>query len=193
MNIQRPLSKQPLPNTAKRVYEGIIFDVYQWEVDGYDGTKKIFEKLKRPDTVIVIPITEDGKIILTKQEQPGKQLFIGTAGGRVDDGEDVLDAAQRELLEETGYEAKEWVLFDAIQPVSKVEWAVYTFFAKECRKIAEQNLDGAEKIDLMYVSFDEFVQQVLQEDFSDLELKLKFFEAKLDSKRLEEIRKMMFE
>lgn len=193
MNIQRPLSKQPLPDTAKRVYRGVIFDVYQWEVDGYDGTKKIFEKLKRPDTVMVIPITEDGKIILTKQEQPGKQPFIGTAGGRVDDGEGVLDAAKRELLEETGYEAKEWVLFDAVQPVSKVEWAVYTFFAKGCKKVAEQNLDGAEKIDLMHINFDEFVQQVLEKDFSDLELKIKFFEAKLDEDRLGEIRKMMFE
>ena len=191
--IQRPLSKQSLPDTAKKMYQGIIFDVYQWEVDSYDGTKKIFEKLKRPDTVMVIPITEDGKIILTKEEQPGKQSFIGTAGGRVDDGENVLDAAKRELLEETGYEAKEWVLFDAVQPVSKIEWAVYIFFAKGCKKIMEQNLDGTEKIETIYVDFDEFVQQVLQKDFSDLELKIKFLEAKLDTRKLEEIRKTMFE
>jgi ADP-ribose pyrophosphatase len=191
MNIPRPLSKQPLPDTATRVYKGIIFDVYQWEVDGYDGTKKTFEKLKRPDTVIVIPITEDGKIILTKQEQPGKLSFLGTAGGRVDDGEDVLDAAKRELLEETGYEAKEWVLFDAVQPVSKVEWAVYTFFAKGCRKIGEQNLDGAEKIELLYLDFDDFVEKVLDKNFGDLELKIKFFEAKLEEGKLGEIRKML--
>src|SRR3989344_5648153 len=48
-------------------------------------------------------------------------------------------------------------LFDAIQPVSKIEWAIYTFIAKGCKKIAEQNLDGAEKIELKFITFDEFI------------------------------------
>ena len=191
MNIKRPQSKQPLPDNAKRVFKGAIFDVYQWEVDGYDGTKHTFEKLKRPDTVMVIPITEDGEIILTKQEQPGKKPFVGSAGGRVDEGEDALEAAKRELLEETGYKANEWILFDAIQPVSKIEWAVYTFIAKGCKKVAEQNLDGAEKIELLYVSFDKFVEMVLHDKFGDLELKVRFLDAKLNPDKFAKIKKLI--
>lgn len=180
-----------MPVNAKLVFKGIIFDTYQWEVYGYDGSKRVFEKLKRPDTAMIIPVTEDGQIIVALQEQPNKPPFIGTVGGRVDEGEDVLDAAKRELLEETGYEAKDWVLFDAVQPVSKIEWAVYTFIAKGCKKIAEQNLDGAEKIELKFISFEEFINLAINDDKFGDEFKIKILEAKLQPQKMEEIRKLI--
>src|SRR3989344_1513944 len=99
MKIQRPESKQPMPDDAKKVFNGKIFDVYQWEQELYDGTKVTFEKLKRPDTVVVFPVLDDGRIILTEQEQPNKKNFIGATGGRVDEGQDGFMAAKRELLE----------------------------------------------------------------------------------------------
>jgi len=191
MEIIKPISKQPMPVNAKLVFKGIIFDTYQWEVYGYDGSKRVFEKLKRPDTAMIIPVTEDGQIIVALQEQPNKPPFIGTVGGRVDEGEDVLDAAKRELLEETGYEAKDWVLFDAVQPVSKIEWAVYTFIAKGCKKIAEQNLDGAEKIELKFISFEEFINLAINDDKFGDEFKIKILEAKLQPQKMEEIRKLI--
>lgn len=191
MKIEKPLSKQPIPANAKRVFKGVIFDVWQWEQPGYDGKIKIFEKLKRWDTAMIIPVTENGEIILSRQEQPGKQPFIGSICGRSDEGEDPLTTAKRELLEETGYEAKDWLLFDAVQPTSKLEWAVYTFIAKGCRKVAEQNLDGAEKIDLLFVNFDKFVELVLQTEFGDQELKIRILEAKLDPVKMLEIKKQL--
>lgn len=193
MNIPRPISRQPLPDTAQKVFSGKVFDVYQWEVDGYDGSKKVFEKVKRADTVLVLGVTEDKQIITTLQEQPGKQPFTGIAGGRVDEGEDVLVAAKRELLEETGYEATEWILFDAQQPISKVEWAVYIFIAKGCHKVKEQDLDGAEKIEVSTMSFDDFVDFITQKNGSELELKLAFLEARLDSSLMETYKKMILE
>jgi len=165
MQIKKPISNQPIPANAKRVFKGVVFDVYQWEQKGYDGKVKTFEKIKRYDTALIIPITKEGKIILAKQEQPGKKPFIGLVGGRVDEGEKPLEAAKRELLEETGYKAKEWLLFDALQPVSKIEWALYFFIAKGCHKVANQTLDGAEKIDLFLVNFDEFLEVMLHDNF----------------------------
>jgi 8-oxo-dGTP pyrophosphatase MutT (NUDIX family) len=193
MEIIQPASKQPLPENAKKVFKGIIFDVYQWEVEGYDSSKKTFEKLKRADSAIIIPVTEQREIILTLQEQPGKKPFIGSVGGRVDEGEKVLEAAKRELLEETGYKANEWKLFDAVQPTSKIEWAVYTFIAKGCKKVADQNLDGAEKIELKFVSFDEFINMVLHNEFGDQELKIRVLEAKLDPGKMEDLKKLILE
>ncbi len=190
MKIERPKSKQPIPENAKLVFKGIMFDTYQWEVNGYDGSRKVFEKLKRPDTVMVLPITSDGKIIIALQEQPNKPPFIGSIGGRVDEGEDILEAAKRELLEETGYEAKDWMLFDAVQPVGKIEWAIYTFIAKGCNKIAEQNLDGAEKVELKFVSFDEFINLIVNDDKFGDEFRVKILEAKLDPKKMEELREL---
>ena len=190
MEIKRPPSKQPLPENAKLVFKGIMFYTYQWEVDGYDGSKKFFEKLKRPDTAMIIPVTENGRIIIALQEQPHKPPFIGTIGGRVDEGEDILEAAKRELLEETGYEAKDWILFDSIQPVSKIEWAIYTFIAKSCKKVAEQDLDGAERIDLKFVSFDEFINLAVNDDKFGDEFRIKILEAKLDPKKMEEFKNL---
>ena len=57
---------------------------------------------------------------MTEQEQPGKVPFIGTTGGRVDEGEDIMTAARRELLEESGYIAQDFVLMDARHPVGKI-------------------------------------------------------------------------
>ena len=191
MNIKRPLSKQSMPPHAKRVFKGVVFDTYQWEQEMYDGTKKLFEKLKRPDTVVVFPVLSDGRIILIEEEQPGQELSLGSIGGRVDEGEDALAAAKRELLEETGYEAKEWLLFDAAQPISKVEWAIYVFIAKGCRKVEEQNLDGAEKVEMLFVNFDTFVEMILHEEFGDVELKIKLLEAKLDPVKMKALKKQL--
>jgi ADP-ribose pyrophosphatase len=190
MNIQPPQSKQPLPPHAKRVFKGKVFDVYQWEQELYDGTKTIFEKLKRPDTVAVFAVLPDGKILLTKQEQPGNKPFIAATSGRVDEGEDVVSAAKRELLEESGYEAQELFLWNAQQPVSKIEWCVYTFIAKGLTKVADLNLDGGEKIELMPVSFDELIEIGSDEDFYEKEVSREFLQAKYDPekrKKLEEL------
>lgn len=170
MKIPLPKSKQPLPQNAKKVFSGVIFDVYQWQQKMFDGSTETFEKLSRPDTVVVFPVLDDNKILLTRQEQPGKEPFIAAAGGRVDPGEEILEAAKRELLEETGYEAQEWVLWKAEQPISKIEWSIYVFIARDLKKVADLSLDAGEKIELMPVSFDEFLEFASQPDFYEQEI-----------------------
>jgi len=187
----RPQSNQPLPEHAKLVFKGEMFDVYQWEQVMYDGTTKVFEKLKRPDTVIVIPVLNDGRIMLTCEEQPGKKPFIGTCGGRVDAGEDPLGAAKREFLEETGYEATDYTLWKAIQPVSKIDWAIYIFIAKGCTQVAGQTLDGGEKIEPFTVTFDEWLQMARDKSFPVKELIPDMYEALLDVGKYEELKALL--
>ena len=103
MEINRPKSKQPIPDNDKKIFGGVLFDVYQWEQELFDGTKTLFEKLKRPDTVVVFPVLDDGKIILTEQEQPGKEPFIGATGVCSVNGVGILERAKCELLEDSGY------------------------------------------------------------------------------------------
>lgn len=190
MNIKRPPSSQPIPKKAKRVFRGKLFDVYQWEQKMYDGRNRIFEKVKRPDTVNILPITSNGKIILSKQEQPGGRLFIGTVGGRIDEGENPLEAAKRELLEETGFKANQFILWDATQISGKVDWACYTFIAKGCQKVKDQNVDSGEKINLITASFDEFIKLAARDDFRDTEIVLKLFRVTQNSKGLEETKRL---
>jgi ADP-ribose pyrophosphatase len=192
MNIQRPASKQPIPEHAKKVFKGSLFDVYQWEQEMFDGTKAIFEKIKRPDTVVVFPVLPDGRIIMTEQEQPGKPPFIGATGGRVDEGEDILTAAKRELLEESGYEAEEFVLWDTQHPVSKIDWVVYTFICKGLKKVADLHPDSGEKIKLLNLTLDELIEVATSKDtyFAEQEIVSKFVEAKFDPKKKEELKEL---
>ncbi len=146
MEIIRPKSKQPIPAHARKVFSGKVFDVYQWEQKLFDGSSAVFEKLKRADTVVVFPVLPDGNVLLTEQEHPGKEPFIGATGGGMEFGEDVLAAAKRELLEESGYTADRFMLWDAQHPMSKIDWVVYTFIAKGLKKISDPNPDPGEKI-----------------------------------------------
>lgn len=190
MNIQRPKSSQPIPENAKQSFKGVLFDVYQWEQELFDGTKKIFEKVKRPDTVVVFPVLPDGKIILTKQEQPGREPFIAATGGMVDEGEDILTAAKRELLEESGYEAEEFILWDSQHPSAKIDYVVYTFIAKGLKKVADLHLDAGEKIELMMVTFDELLEIGTKKNFTEVEIVHKLFEAKLDPNNKKELKEL---
>lgn len=175
MKIEKPKSSQPIPGNAKKVFSGVMFDVYQWEQEMYDGGVRTFEKVKRADTVDVISITKDGNILVLEQQQPGKETFFSLPGGRINEGEDPLEAAKRELLEETGYASDELNLWLAVQPTGKVEWAMYFFIAKNCRKISQQELDGGERISVNSVSTEEFLELIFSQKIKSSEFIVKFF------------------
>ena len=150
-----PENARLLPPQAKRVFEGVIYDVYQWEQEMYDGSSQTFEMLKRPDTVSVIGI-QDEKIIVLEQEQPSVSLFYDLPCGRHDiASETELEAAKRELLEETGITFKSWKLINVVQPHTKIDWFVYTFLATDFEKQVPQALDSGEKITIMWKSLGE--------------------------------------
>jgi hypothetical protein len=86
-------------------------------------------------------------------------------------------------MEETGYQAKEYVLFDSIQPMERIDWAVYTFIAKGCEKIADSNPESGEKIELMEVEFDEFIDFVIKPNFRDIEFACKVMQMLLEGQK----------
>jgi len=70
-----------------------------------DGREADFDVVANPDTVAVVALTEAGEVILVREYRPGPEtLLYELPGGAVDDGETPLEAARRELAEETGYE-----------------------------------------------------------------------------------------
>lgn len=186
--IKRPESLQKRPTSAKKAFSGQIFDVYQWEQELFDGSKAVFEQLKRPDTVIVFPVLPDGRIILIEESQPGKSSVVGAPGGRIDKGEDVLAAAARELLEETGYEAESYQLWSAEQITSKLDWVVYGLVAKGLKKSGGQTLDPGEKISIKTVSFDDFLNFFSAENQREKMITEKILRAKIDPVKMAELR-----
>lgn len=146
-----------IPKEAKLVFKGILFDVYHWQQDQFDGTKKTFEKLKRKDSVNVLPITEEGKILILHEEQPGETPYITIPGGQIEPDEDPATAGRRELLEESGYIGEKMDLWMTVEPYSKIDWTVTTFIARNCKRVAEPKPDQGERIVTQEVSFDEYI------------------------------------
>lgn len=182
-----------IPDDAKKVFKGEIFEVYQWDQKQFDDSFATYEALKRNDTVIVIPVTKDGNIILIEEEQPHYVMHLKTIAGKVDPGENPEQAAKRELLEETGYKCDELKLWYEQNMVYKIDWTIHTFIAKGCEKVADQNLEAGEKITPILLTFDQFIEKVTAEDFPNLSLKIKILEAKLEPQKLEALKKLLFD
>jgi ADP-ribose pyrophosphatase len=143
-----PLNAVLIPDEAKQVFSGVIFDIYQWQQKLYDGSFTTFEMLKRFDTVSTICIVDD-KIIVLDEKQPPNISRRSFPGGRVDKSDqDIENAAKREVLEETGYSFKDWKLIKITQPSSEVEWFVYLYVAWNSSGKVETRLDAGEQIEL---------------------------------------------
>lgn len=163
-----PADAKLIPEQATCVFHGIIFDVYQWQQKMYDGSTKIFERLKRPDSVQVIAV-KDEKIVVLEQEQPDMGFFYSFPSGRHDvKSENELQAAQRELREETGMTFSSWRLVSATQPYSKIDWIVYTFLATDFISQQEQQLDAGEKIAITFKKLEEVKELNQQPQTRDL-------------------------
>lgn len=150
-----------VPNTASLVFEGQIFDVYQWPQRMFDGSIDTFEMLKRPDTVSVIAITDD-KVLVLDDEQPHTGVRQSLPGGRVDsDDASVRAAAQRELREETGYSFKQWRLLSVWQPHTKIEWFIHLWLTWDVTDQQSTQHDVGEKITVKTLSFEELKALVI--------------------------------
>ena len=132
------------------------------------------------------------KIIIQEQEQPGNSTFLSLPGGRGTEGEEPLDAAKRELLEETGYASENWTLFSSVQPIGKIDWTIFTYIARDCTKIAKPHLDAGERITNRLISFDEFLLLSDDDRFDADELNTELFRARLDPTKREDLRKKIF-
>lgn len=186
---------EKFPENAKRVFHGVIFDVYQWEQKMFDGTTEIFERLERPDSVEVIATTPEGTILIQRQQQPDQEeWFTDVIAGRVESGEDHLEGAKRETLEETGYTSDEWELIDTYSGFSKIVWTMSIFVARNCQKTAEQNLDAGERIEVREVTFDEFIDLVDSHKMKRVSFPIRerCIRAKYDPIKKEEFRKEIF-
>lgn len=124
-----------------------------------------FYVLEYPDWVNVIAITRDGQFVMERQYRHG----LGDTGyeicaGVMEEGETPLQAAQRELAEETGYGGGDWSLFMTISANTSVtNNLTYCFIAKDVEPIFDRRLDDTEDIDVELLSQDD-VYQLLAND-----------------------------
>jgi len=92
------------------MYDGSFFKVRKDNVLLPDGTKSSREYITHSGAVAVLAVLDNGNLVMERQFRYALQReFIELPAGKIEPGEDILLCAQRELLEETGYVASEWI------------------------------------------------------------------------------------
>lgn len=150
-----------IPADARCVFRGVRAYIYQWDQEMYDGSYEVFERIRYFDGSFVIPILPDGRILLTRQEQPAREPFFSFPGGGFDQhDEDPLDAGKREFLEETGHISSDWRLWIRSEGSPNIATFTYFYIAKNCEEVTHITPDPGEKIQLHPVTFDELMDLV---------------------------------
>lgn len=114
------------------------------------------------DVAQIVPVTEDGKFLLERQYKHAVgEFMLEFPAGYLNDNENPADAANRELLEETGYSGDEVEYIGKLNhnPTKEIG-CLYIFTARNVRKVREQKLDVTENIQLELLSSEEIIQKI---------------------------------
>jgi ADP-ribose pyrophosphatase len=122
-----------------------------------------------PGGVCIIPVLDNGKIILEKQfRKPLDKYIFEIPAGKIDPGEiDKLETAKRELQEETGYTAKNWTYLGEIYPCPGYSTEVLYIYLAKNLVAGNQSLDYGEFIELEYLSLEEIDNKISSGEIPD--------------------------
>lgn len=123
-----------------------------------------FYVIERPKLVHVIAITKEGDFVFEKQYRYAiNRTCLEICAGIVEPNETPLEAAQRELFEETGYAGGEWRLLSeyAVDPSNMTEIS-YSFLARDVVKISGQQLDKTENLETLLLNKEEVKEALIK-------------------------------
>ena len=147
--------------SGEQVFDGTMLKVRRDTVRLPDGSQGTREYIRHPGAVAVVPLLDDGRVLLERQfRYPHGREFIEVPAGKLDPGEPHLATAKRELLEETGYKAKEWQRLGVIHTaIAYTDEAIELFIARKLTHVGSQ-LDQGEFLETLTVGFDEAIAMI---------------------------------
>ncbi len=149
---------------------------YDWYINPRTDNKMKRVVLESPDWVNVLALTADSRVLLVKQFRFGTaHITTEIPAGLVDPGEEPLETAQRELLEETGYTSSKWSYLGYVEPnPAFLNNRCHHWLAQEITKTAEPDLDEGEDIEVCFMNFDE-IRRAVRDGLIDHVLALSAF------------------
>jgi ADP-ribose pyrophosphatase len=135
--------------SSEQVYKGSFLNILRDTVLLPNGRQATREFVVHPGAVVVIAMLDDGRVVLERQHRyPVGQVMVEFPAGKLDAGENPQFCGQRELLEETGYSAREWAYAGPMHiAIAYSDEVIHMYFAKGLT-LGDRKLDEDESLDV---------------------------------------------
>jgi len=152
-----PLAETTL--ASEEVFDGVLLKVRQDRVRLPDGNTAVRECIRHPGAVLILAQRDDRRILFVRQfRYPVGQALLELPAGRIDPGEALLDCARRELLEETGFQARDWHHLGMIHPcVGYSDERIEIFLARDLIEVGARP-DADEFLEILHLDVEEAEQ-----------------------------------
>jgi len=126
------------------------------------GTEHEFYVIESRDWVNIIPLTQDGRVVMIRQYRHGsREVTLQIPGGLVDPGDSSEEAASRELFEETGYGSEEWTKIGEVTPNPALfNNRCHTYLARNVKKVRDPSLDQTEDIEVILLPLSDIPEMI---------------------------------
>ncbi|MGL6112285.1 MAG: NUDIX domain-containing protein [Rubrivivax sp.] len=149
--------------------KGNFLDVRRDDVRLPDGATATREYVVHPGAVAIVPLLDDGRLVLERQfRYPVGRVLLEIPAGKIDPGESTLACAQRELLEETGYLAREWAFAGVVHNAAAYSTEGIEIWFARGLSAGVQRLDAGEFIELCLLTEAEFERRAAAGEVSDV-------------------------
>lgn len=154
---------------SEEIFDGQVVHLYKDDISLPNGKPATREVIRHVGAVAIVPMTEDGKVIIERQfRYPLNRVITEIPAGKLDSkSEDRLSAAKRELEEETGYLADEWIELGDYIPAAAYCDEVITMYLAKGLHMGTRNLDEDEFLNIETVSLEELVEDIMQGKIAD--------------------------
>ena len=159
---------------SQEIFDGVILHVFKDTVQLPNSKPATREVIRHVGAVGVIPVTDDGKVIVERQfRYPLNRVITEIPAGKLDSfTEDRLSAAKRELEEETGYTAKEWISMGDYFPTPAYCDERITLYLAKGLSLGQRHLDEDEFLDVEKIPFRTALEMVLRDEIPDAKTQL---------------------